>query len=407
MDTLLTLRKWKSYTHNNLTGGTGPQSVCSFLLLQTVASRLVATTWTPFLYLIQTFTYIGFVIGTALGYSRFQRRHCTLADFLLHADHAAAAMDTGQSTRNVSWRSNSLSVAGRCTSSTSDFLARRPVDDPLFFVAIMSIAFWIISSWAGFTLVRNQNYLGAVLPAAIGLLIIQDYDNISREPSLVSGFVCFLALLLLGRLQFLQNKGSWRARHIFLSPDNSFDLTSSMAVMPQGCSSLWHGLVPASISSLNSAVKSWDRMTHPWREFTEEMENAVSALQSPNGGRPGRILSDATRLWAWLSRFHRHCYVSRYTRPAAGGTTPALLLARTRLRSISQTTMVYHRNHAAGISSQRRTTAHMLALKRLPARFVFQIGEAKMFPALWTLRTGLGQSFGHAYRFFTRRGPGR
>src|ERR1044071_3033751 len=45
-----------------------------FVLLQTVASRLVATTWTPFLYLIQTFTYIGFVVGTALGYSTFQRR---------------------------------------------------------------------------------------------------------------------------------------------------------------------------------------------------------------------------------------------------------------------------------------------------------------------------------------------
>ncbi len=45
-----------------------------FILLQTVASRLVATTWTPFLYLIQTFTYMGFVIGTALGYSTFQRR---------------------------------------------------------------------------------------------------------------------------------------------------------------------------------------------------------------------------------------------------------------------------------------------------------------------------------------------
>src|SRR5215210_5138603 len=45
-----------------------------FILLQTVASRLVATTWTPFLYLTQTFPYLGFVIGTALGYSTFQHR---------------------------------------------------------------------------------------------------------------------------------------------------------------------------------------------------------------------------------------------------------------------------------------------------------------------------------------------
>src|SRR5829696_9531388 len=45
-----------------------------FVLLQTVASRLVSTTWTPFLYLIQTFTYMGFVVGTTLGYSTFHRR---------------------------------------------------------------------------------------------------------------------------------------------------------------------------------------------------------------------------------------------------------------------------------------------------------------------------------------------
>ena len=45
-----------------------------FLLLETVAARLVATTWTPFLYLTQTATYIAFVVGTALGYSRFSRR---------------------------------------------------------------------------------------------------------------------------------------------------------------------------------------------------------------------------------------------------------------------------------------------------------------------------------------------
>ena len=53
-----------------------------FVLLQTVASRLVATAWTPFLYLTQTFTYIGFVIGTALGYSTFHRRTVRLLNFV-------------------------------------------------------------------------------------------------------------------------------------------------------------------------------------------------------------------------------------------------------------------------------------------------------------------------------------
>ena len=66
-----------------------------FVLLETVASRLVATTWTPFLYLIQTFTYLGFVVGTALGYSQFPAGYRPLVNLHLHADHATSPMDSG------------------------------------------------------------------------------------------------------------------------------------------------------------------------------------------------------------------------------------------------------------------------------------------------------------------------
>src|SRR5687768_4159894 len=122
-----------------------------FILLQTVASRLAATTWTPFLYLIQTFTYMGFVIGTALGYSTFQRRTVRWLTFLymliLLPLQWTLVID-----QNTSLEEQLASVGGRLFFSTSDFLARQPVEDPLFFVALMSIAFWIISSWAGFTL---------------------------------------------------------------------------------------------------------------------------------------------------------------------------------------------------------------------------------------------------------------
>src|SRR5215211_6758720 len=200
-----------------------------FILLQTVASRLVATGWTPFLYLIQTFTYMGFVVGTALGYSTFGRRIVRWLSFfymlIMLPLQWTLAID-----QNASLEEQLASVAGRLFFATSDFFARQPVEDPLFFVALMSIAFWIISFWAAFTLVRNQNYLGAILPGAIGLIIIQNYDSGVAGRLWFLAFFAFIALLLLGRLQFLQNKLSWRQRRIFLSPDNSLDLSSSMAI---------------------------------------------------------------------------------------------------------------------------------------------------------------------------------
>src|SRR5215211_6433734 len=265
-----------------------------FVLLQTVASRLVTTTWTPFLYLIQTFTYMGFVVGSALGYSNFRRGSVRLLTFIymliMLPLQWTLAID-----QHASLEEQFASVAGRLFFSTSDFFARRPVEDPLFFVALMSIAFWIISSWAGFTLVRNQHYLGAVIPAAIGLIIIQNYDSVAAGRLWFLAFFAFIALLLLGRLQFLQNKQSWRERRIFVSPDNNVDLTSSMAVAA-GLIIIVAWTTPASLSSMNSAVKTWNRFTRPWHEFTERMENAVSALESPSGGRRGEFFGSQLAL---------------------------------------------------------------------------------------------------------------
>jgi transglutaminase-like putative cysteine protease len=258
-----------------------------FFLLETVASRLVATTWTPFLYLTQTATYIAFVTGTSLGYSRFSVRISQWLSFFYMLIMLPLQW-TLMIDQNTSLEEQLTSVAGRLFFSTSDFLARRPVEDPLFFVVIMTLAFWFISAWAGFTLVRNQNYLGAVLPSAIGLLIIQNYDHSSPGRLWFLAFFAFIALLLLGRLQFLQNRKSWRERRIFLSPDNSIELTSSMAVAA-GLIILISWSIPASVSSWNSAVRTWDKLTQPWRTFTEKMETAVSALESPSGGKRGEF----------------------------------------------------------------------------------------------------------------------
>jgi transglutaminase-like putative cysteine protease len=260
-----------------------------FLILETVASRLVATTWTPFLYLTQTVSYIAFIVGAALGYSRFPRR---IAQWLsvFYMLLMLPLQWTLTIDQNTSLEEQLSSVGGRLFFSTTDFFARRPVNDPLFFVVIMTVVFWFISSWAAFTLVRNQNYLEAVLPPTIGLLIIQNYDRAIPSRLWFMAIVGFLALLLLGRLHFLQNRESWRERRIFLSPDNSLELTSSMAVAA-GLIILVSWTVPATLTSWKSAVQTWDKVTKPWRDFEDHMQNAVNALESPSGGRAGEFFS--------------------------------------------------------------------------------------------------------------------
>jgi len=265
-----------------------------FVLLQTVAARLVSTSWTPFLYLTQTCTYIGFVVGTVLGFSQFQRRTVRWLTFfymlIMLPLQWTLVID-----QQVSLEEQLASVAGRLFFSVSDFFGRRPVEDPFFFVAIMTITFWMISSSAGFQLTRRQNYLAAVLPSAIGLLIIQNYDNSGEGRIWILAFFAFVALLLLGRLNFLENQKSWRERRVFLSPDNSLDLTTTM-VIAAGLMIIVSWTVPASISNLDSAAKTWNRLTRPWRDFTHNMENAVEALESSSGGRRGEFFGSELAL---------------------------------------------------------------------------------------------------------------
>jgi transglutaminase-like putative cysteine protease len=260
-----------------------PAVLMLFILVQIVSSRLIATNWTPFLYLIRTITFMGCFIGCAVGYSRFEARVARWL-ILLYMLATLPLQLTRIIDQEASLEEQFISVGGRLIVSLGNFFTKQPVEDPIFFVTIMLIAFWGISTWAGYALIRKQDYLGAVLPSAIGLLFIQYYDNaVSSRLWSMALFTC-IALLLLGRLNHLQHLESWQARRVFLPPDSRVDLTS-MTLAVTGLIILVSWSIPPSASSLNAAVERWNRMTKPWRDFTNNIENAFDAIQTTRNGR--------------------------------------------------------------------------------------------------------------------------
>lgn len=264
-----------------------PSVALLFLLLQTVTSRLVITSWTSYLYLVQAATLMGFVIGVAGGYSNFPRRTVRWLSFF-YLIVLLPLQWTRIIDQQVSLEEQLLSVAGRLLFSISEFFSRRPVEDPLFFIALMCIAFWVLSASAGYHLIRHQNFLTIAVPSVIGILLIQNYDNGVASRVWILGFFILFALLLLGRLNFLQEQRKWREKRVFLSPENSLDLTSSMAIAA-GLLIITAWTVPSSFMRIDSARRVWNQITKPWNDFTDRIENAVSALDSPSGGKPGEF----------------------------------------------------------------------------------------------------------------------
>jgi len=258
-----------------------------FVLLQVVASRLVITAWTPFLYLVQGITSMAFVIGAGCGYSSLPRRTTRWLS-LFYMLCLLPLQWIRVIDQQVGLEEQLTSVGGRLLFSISEFFTRRPVEDPLFFIAIMSVAFWVLSASAGFHLTRHQNFLAVTIPSTLGILVIQNYDNAVTSRLWVLAFFALVALFLLGRLNFLQEQKRWREKRVFLSPENSIDLTSSMAIAA-GLIILTAWTMPSSFMRIDSVRRVWNQITKPWNDFTDRMENAVSALDSPSGGKPGEF----------------------------------------------------------------------------------------------------------------------
>ena len=265
-----------------------------FLLLQTLALRLIGTSWTPHLYLVSIFASQGMTIGLALGYSRFKIRTAGWLSFIymliLLPLQWTLVID-----QRVSLEEQFASLWGRLYYSVSELIAQRPVEDPVFFVAAMSVAFWVVSASAGFSLTGRQNYLRAVIPSAIGILVIQHYDNAVAGRIWGLAVFTFLALLLLGRMYQLQTRDSWRSRRVFFSSENNLDLAGGMSALAATLI-LASFLVPASRAGFEDAIQTWNRITQPWRNFTERLENAVSAVDSVSGGTPGEFYGTELRL---------------------------------------------------------------------------------------------------------------
>ena len=360
-----------------------------FALLQIVTARLVATEWTKHLALVQLSTSMGMAIGLALGYSQFQLRAARWLSFcymlVLLPLQWTLVID-----QKASLEEQLLSVGGRLLFSISEFFSRRPVEDPLFFIASMSIAFWIITASAGFRLVRHQNFLAVALPSAIGILIIQNYDNGAAGRLWFLAFFVFIALFLLGRLNFLQDQKHWRERRIFLSPENSVDLTSGMAIAA-GLIILIAWTVPVSLTRIDSARQAWNRITKPWDDFSKRMENAVSALDSTTGGRPGEFYGTELELGLGFPLSETVMFQVQVPDLAVGQQPPRYYwrgrvydhFAKDQWYTTGTTRHEYSpENPAPAIEQNTEGTL---------ARFVFNAGESRFRVTLCTTTTRLGQ----------------
>ncbi len=262
-----------------------------FLLIQVAAARLVTTNWAPHLYFAELTAAYGTVLGLALGLSEHKRR--IIIWFVIDYTLALLPWQMTHAVEDDFPLAGKLLDVGRILITSLDqFILRQPVKDSLFFVAIVSFVFWIISLCAGYWLVRHQNVLAAILPSGIGILFIQVYDNFVPYTSWWLAVFLLVTLLLLGRHYYLLHQDDWKKRRVFVSEESwtnilgSLFTTAALAIVIA-----W--ILPTSLSALQSAANSWNRFTKPIRE---RLSNAVTSLNAPYGPSIGSFYGDTLAL---------------------------------------------------------------------------------------------------------------
>lgn len=195
------------------------------------AWRLGASDWADGLGQIYNTAAIGYFIGLALGYSRYQKRGIILLSLAYTATvipwQLLGTIEFGES---QSWLLDRLGVLlGRLLTDLGELFAGRPVKDQFFAVTLMCLPYWFASLYGGYNLTRRADFLRTILPNGVLMLVIHAYHYTAKDYSWMFGAYLFLAFILLSRLKYIANRGKWADERVQVSSESRLDMTISTA----------------------------------------------------------------------------------------------------------------------------------------------------------------------------------
>ncbi len=252
-----------------------------FLMFFIAATRLMATKWTDHLSIVQTIFFLGLISGIALGQSIFSPPLVRFFAFAygLFVVPWQLGLTLGE---DIQWSERLISIANRLLITIDQLVQQKPVTDNLFFLTLMSILFWVLSTDSAYHLIRYGNAWRAILPIGLTIFIIQAYDPYIQTRGWFIAFFLFFSLLLLARLYYLRQQRKWKQRNSYLPPYLGLDhirvvILTSLILM------ILAWTVPALASSVPSVDEAWRKISAPWIIIRGKISHAFANLRSSVG----------------------------------------------------------------------------------------------------------------------------
>jgi transglutaminase-like putative cysteine protease len=253
--------------------------IALIVALLIVASRLVATNWTKNLNVIQYLAFVAVIFGIGLGASKFSNAVVKLLA-LAYGLFGIPWLLGMTLNPGLDWHTRLISMGNRLVAATTLFLQKKPVYDPILFLLLMSILFWTLCLSAGYYLARYAAPWMTIIPSGVALLVINHYDHYSDDGLRYIGAFILLALLILGRLTFLQKRAEWQRDGVFFTPETSGDLSRATLLVVAGLV-VFSWSIPALAGSTGSISDFWaNNIMRPWASLTSRIGDAFSSLQA-------------------------------------------------------------------------------------------------------------------------------
>ncbi|MBI3162124.1 MAG: hypothetical protein HYZ23_06425 [Chloroflexi bacterium] len=256
-------------------------AVLAVLLVQIAAARLSITKWVPSLNVVILLSFYAVCLGLVIGYGGLSRRNAIWMGveyglLLIPLQFLKAIETTGVLHEDL------RGILVRLFDSVVFLAENQPVNDTIFFLALMSIGFWAIGMYTGYQLARHGNFIPTVVSPGLAMLIVQVYDPWISRRVWAFAFYFFVSLALLGRCNFLKNSIFWKTKRVFHTTDSEWDISRSVVSFA--------AVAVLAVWALPSALNAVDSFAREWRGFVRPIEkkfsNPVAALDSPYGAPP-------------------------------------------------------------------------------------------------------------------------
>jgi len=176
-----------------------------------------------------------------------------------------------------------ISIGGRSLESFSILAAGNPLEDTLLIIISFSLVFWFIGLGSGYALTRVGNFIAAVLPSGLIIILLQLFDSRGNTGVILTSVFIFLVVLLLGRMNYSRRREAWHSWRVFPTGDTRTDINLTILISAVVLVLIaW--LLPVSSRHIPIFRIWWQDMSRLW-ERNENLTNLFAGLQVDEGSQ--------------------------------------------------------------------------------------------------------------------------